>query len=42
MTEPQPNYDRPPLFGSWARIYAVIIVWLAICIAGLAWLTLAF
>jgi len=40
---PTPSEDeRPPLLGSWPRVYAVIIVWLAICIAGLVWLTISF
>ena len=45
MTEPQPELptdERPPLLGSWGRVYAVIVAWLVLCIAGLAWLTLAF
>lgn len=45
MTEPKPaspDDERPPLLGSWPRVYALIIGWLAVCIAGLAWLTVAF
>jgi len=32
----QEDDGRPPLFGSWPRIYAAVLIWLAVCMAGIA------
>ncbi len=34
--------ERPPLGGRWGTLYAIVIAALALEIALLAWLTLAF
>jgi hypothetical protein len=28
--------DRPPLLGSWPRLYAAVVIWLAVVMAGIA------
>jgi hypothetical protein len=34
-----PEGERPP-FGTWRAIYSAVILWLAICIGLLIWLTI--
>jgi len=31
--------EPPPLLGTWARLYAVVVIELLLVIAALAWLT---
>jgi hypothetical protein len=43
VADPSPGErdDAPPLLGSWARLYAAVLVWLAMVIAGftaLSWI----
>ena len=40
---PDPDADEPPPFlGSWPRLYALVIGFLALTIALLGWLTASF
>lgn len=39
--QPQEN-ERPPFLGSWANLYAVVIVYLVLVIAAFAWFANAF
>jgi hypothetical protein len=34
--------ERPPLLGSWGRLYAAVILFLALVVALLVWFTKAF
>ena len=38
MPEPEvPEPDDPvPVFGSWPRLYAAVVIWLAVVMAGIA------
>ena len=33
------NEDRPPFLGSWARIYAAVVIYLAVLIGLFDWFT---
>jgi hypothetical protein len=32
MPEPRDHDERPPLLGSWTRVYGVVLAWLAVVI----------
>ena len=34
--------EPPPFLGTWKRVYAAVIVWLALLIALFHWFTVAF
>ena len=45
MSEPPPDRgseEPPPILGRWWRLYALVIVELALTIVALAWLTRGF
>jgi hypothetical protein len=40
--KPAHEDERPPLLGAWWRLYALVILVLALVILALAWLTRSF
>ena len=34
--------EPPPFLGTWTRVYAAVVLWLAILIALFSWFTAAF
>ena len=39
---PSPDDDRPPFLGSWSRVYAAVLAWLAALVVFFWIFTIAF